>query len=585
MKKILLLLVSLLFVSCNPANETLQLTSEEKEWLQAHPIIYYATDPEFAPYEYFDEENNHTGIIADYFVVIEEILDVDIQVLDSDSWTQALEQGKSNQAQFLFMTETAERLEYFEFTDPFLYSPNVLMFNEDYDSTLDLENIEQYTFGVLKDYSSKDYFTIRYPKAHTKDYTTILEGVFALSRGEIDAFIADLGQINYYIDKYNINSIAIYDTIQYEYEFAFAVNRDNLLLVSILDKTLDSMTRETHENITDRWFDSEFKSWLNRDRTRMIFIASIVIGLTAILLVLINIILRRIVKDRTRALRLLNEELEDRVQKRTEKIEAINEELEASMDELMNTQEKLIASEKYAYLGKLVSSVAHEINTPLGTGITSLTYGQKELHKLMSKYSDNALSKHCFEDSTDALEESLNLISISLKRISKITNQFKRLEATLITDEEHVIKLNTYILQVVDDLKVKKLIPKGYTVKVLIEEDIEITCNPTWLYEIVLNMVMNSIHHGGLEEDTILISAHNHNGVTLEFEDHGKGIHKDDLDHIFDPFYKSSPDSIGLGLSIIKNIVVNNLNGHIEVSSMPYDKTIFRVTCPEKKPQ
>lgn len=582
MKKILLiLLLSIILMSCSKET-TLILTEEETEWLENHPVIYYATDPEFAPYEYYDFNHVHSGLVADYIKVIEEMLDVQVSVLPSNSWTHALELGRNNQAQFLFMAKTNERLDYFSFTEPFVYSPNVLMYNKDNDSSLDLDKIDQYTFGVLKDYSSKSYFLLKYPQAITKDYNTILEGVFALSRGEIDGFIADLGQTNYYTDKYGITQISIYDTIQYDYEFAFGVNKNNPLLVSILDKTLHAMSREAHERITEQWFDSEYKTWLNRDRTQFIMIAAVVIFISAFLLILLNIVLRRLVKDRTKELRQLNEELEDRVVRRTEKIESINHELEASIEALVTTQEQLVESEKYASLGKLLSSVAHEINTPLGTSITSLSYSQKELQTLIDKYHGQALSKKCFEHATDSLETSFGMMTISLKRISKIINKFKRLEATLITEDEHDIDINTSLHQILDDMMVKKLIPDDYNVLIQAPENAHLRCHTSYLYEVVFNLVLNAIQHSQISKDTIIINAEIGESLRLTIEDHGQGIDQEDIKSIFEPFFRSGHDSIGLGLTIVYNIVVNNLNGTIDVTSTPYEKTIFVITIPKK---
>ncbi len=589
MKRMIILVgLFLLLISCQPEKpDRYELTDDEQAWLDAHPVIYYATDPEFAPYEYYDENQIHTGLVPDYLVYMENILGVDIKLKYTDTWSNALEMGRNNEVNFLFMTETVDRAEFFYFTRPFIFSPNVLLINSDYDSSISFDNMADFTFGVLTDYSSKDYFKLIYPQAKTEDYDTIIEGIFALSSGKVDAFLADLGQTSYYINKYDINQISVYDSISYDFQFTFAVNKEYEPLVGILDKALASMTAEQHKDIKDEWFQSEYKNWLNKGQTRLIYIGAITITITAAILLLLIFIMRSIIKNKTNELEIINLELEKRVLERTQEIVSVNGELEISIMELINTQEKLITSEKYASLGKIVASVAHELNTPLGTSITSVSYGKREINKLITKYQDSTLSKLCFEDTSAAVAESFETTSSYLKRIAKILDQFKRLEATLISNTLEQVNLKDCIEQSIKQINVRDMIPEGFDIELDIDENIELSADQLWIDEIVINIVLNAILHGKLEKDTICITAKQNDYLTLTFEDHGIGISPSDQKKIFEPFYKNphEHDHIGLGLSIVYNIVVNNLLGSIEIDSKSYDKTSFMIKIPVEKPQ
>jgi signal transduction histidine kinase len=68
-------------------------------------------------------------------------------------------------------------------------------------------------------------------------------------------------------------------------------------------------------------------------------------------------------------------------------------------------------------------------------------------------------------------------------------------------------------------------------------------------------------------------------GVSLAFADNGRGIVPDDLARIFDPFYTTKPDGLGLGLYVTRNIVKEH-GGHIEVVSRVGEGTTFEVWLP-----
>ncbi len=70
-----------------------------------------------------------------------------------------------------------------------------------------------------------------------------------------------------------------------------------------------------------------------------------------------------------------------------------NEELNTMIHQIQETQEKLIESEKMASLGSIVAGVAHEINTPLGTALTSATYIDELVKEAESDFKNNELTK------------------------------------------------------------------------------------------------------------------------------------------------------------------------------------------------
>lgn len=574
---ICIFLLSLVITGCqHKTDNQFILTNEEQEWLSKHPVIYYASDPEFAPYEYIDEAGNHKGIAADYIAEIERIIGVDIVVVSAKTWTDALDMAKSDKVDFLFMSKSSERLKNFYFTEPFVFSPNMFISNKNYNTSVDLKNIEKYNIGVLKAYSNKDYLILLYPQSQIKDYETITEGLFDLSSGKIDLFLADLGQANYYINKYGLKDLLILDSLEYDFKFSFAFNHQNEILVSIFDKAINSMSEIEHENILEKWISTDYKNWINRDQIKFAYTILSISIICLFIAILIMVTLRKIVKQRTKELELLNKELEARVVQRTS-------ELEDSINNLVDTQAKLIQSEKYASLGYVVSRVAHELNTPVGNLLMLQSYGSEKVEKISSNISLD-LELNVFSDTIDIFKDIFENSIKSIEYIINILERFKRLEATLVSSYKTSLNIKDAVSLGIQLMYSKNMIPENTVIELDID-DIFIEANSLWIEELVENLVSNSIFHNKLGKTHIVIIGKLNDELELIFKDFGSGIDSSIIEHIFEPFYKSSEDSrrSGLGLSIVYNIVYNNLKGTVHVSSIPNEITEFIIRIPLNK--
>ncbi|MEO5559876.1 MAG: two-component regulator propeller domain-containing protein, partial [Dokdonella sp.] len=93
------------------------------------------------------------------------------------------------------------------------------------------------------------------------------------------------------------------------------------------------------------------------------------------------------------ALRVLNEQLESRVEQRTEALQGANIELRKTLERLTLAQRQLLEAEKLASLGGMVAGIAHEINTPLGIGVTAASHLQEEARRMSRLIDEGALNR------------------------------------------------------------------------------------------------------------------------------------------------------------------------------------------------
>ncbi len=260
----------------------------------------------------------------------------------------------------------------------------------------------------------------------------------------------------------------------------------------------------------------------------------------------------------------LNTELEEKVKERTEK-------LEKSFEEIEKTQEHLIQTEKMASLGSLVAGIAHEINTPIGLGITSMTHFTLQTKKLMKLYEDENMAQEDFEKYVESADKLAQVTYENLKRAAELINSFKQISIDQTNEYQRKFNIMNYTQETLLSMH-NKIKSTNIEVKVNCSDDLEIYSYPGAFSQIITNLVMNSLVHAYPEKESGLITlSFKDKNSTLEFiyRDDGKGIKKEDLNQIFDPFFTTNRahGGSGLGLNIIFNIITTQLGGTIECRS------------------
>ncbi len=565
----------------------LYLTDEEVEWLKDHPVIRYAPDPEFGPYEFF-RDDQFTGIMSDYVHLLEDMLDVDIQVVRTESWTQTLDMARSGQVDMILGTKTKERSEYLYFTSPFINAPNIILVNENNPVNVDPNAIDRYEIGVIENYAVHEFLEIIYPAIELRTYDTVREGLADVAFGNIEGFVVDFGQGSFYANDMNLTNLISAGEIAFEYKLSLGVTKDKEPLYHIIEKALRAIPKTEKDSIQYRWISVDFSPALTQNQIRNISIVFVVIVLASLSIIVWNRSLQHQVKQKTKDIHQINAMLEEKVRIRTMELESTSEELKASLVTLQNTQDQLIESEKYAALGELVSGVAHEINTPIGNCITSVTYELSELDKVKDLHGKGPIDPGVVGDYLDRLTDVNTLIFKNLKRVASIISRFKILEISKISNNQEAFELADTVETAVEIAKddLHNLTKQTYEVKFKPRDRTLIFGSKAWIHEIIGNLMQNSLLHGfdlaqpGLIE--VIVERIQEKYIRIVYEDNGRGIEEEELDRVFEPFHstKKTDGAIGLGLSIVYNIVVRDLNGCIHLTSVPDEYTRITIDIP-----
>lgn len=283
-------------------------------------------------------------------------------------------------------------------------------------------------------------------------------------------------------------------------------------------------------------------------------------------------------------LRDVNANLEAKVASRTHDLQASNERLQHTIDMLSNTRSELIQAGKMAALGSLVAGIAHEINTPIGIGVTSASSIQDQVRLLRKDFDHGQMKRSVLEQYMIHADEAADILLRNLNRAAELVRSFKMVAVDQASDDRRTINLRTYIDEILLSLQPNL---KRTSIQVVnsCDENISINTIPGALYQIITNFVINSIIHAYEPDQVgfIKISARvSGEDIVLEYSDDGKGVPDTDIEKVFDPFFttKRGQGGSGLGLNIVYNLVVSTLKGSIAITSKPGSGTTFTLRFP-----
>ncbi|MCK4346550.1 MAG: hypothetical protein KAX05_14800, partial [Bacteroidales bacterium] len=292
------------------------------------------------------------------------------------------------------------------------------------------------------------------------------------------------------------------------------------------------------------------------------------------------------VKERTAEIAQKNVKLEqqkDEILTANEELNVQKEELQSTLENLKRTQSQLVESEKMAALGGLVAGVAHEINTPVGIGVTAISGLIEETRRMAELYKKEEISRADFKEYLSSTNNSAKLTQKNLERTASLVQSFKQVSVDQSSEQQREFLLKAYLEDVIRSLY-PKFKRRDIEINIDCDEELNLNSYPGTFAQIFTNLVLNSITHGigDKEKGKISINVRKSNGeLEIEYGDDGKGIPEEILPKIFDPFVTSDQSKgTGLGLHIVYNLITQKLKGTIKCESKTGEGVKFLIKLP-----
>ncbi len=236
------------------------------------------------------------------------------------------------------------------------------------------------------------------------------------------------------------------------------------------------------------------------------------------------------------------------------------EELMKAYGELQESKDALVRSEKLAFTGRIAASIAHEIRNPLTNVMMSL----EQLKRAIKP--ENPKFKHIgiVERNTDRI----NFLIIELLNCARPPK----------LNLQH-FNIHKVIKNVLESTKIKIRFQRIKVIKKFIFRPPKIMLDREQMERAISNLVLNAIEAMTRGGKLIIITELNNGSLVVKIRDTGKGIPDKDIIKIFDPFFSSKAQGVGLGLTLCYGIIASH-GGTIEVESKIRKGTIFTVSLP-----
>ena len=526
------------------------LTSEEQKWLSKHGEIRIGWVNNEPGISSFDEETGRmVGVINDYIKFAADALDkqtLQFKLVGFDSIEEELQALKDDKIDMVFhVTQNP----YIAEQNGFALSNTVLTANMTAVTSKDYFNEnEANSVAVEKDdLLLKWYISYNYPTWKMTEYDSADAVTEAVRKGEADCFVADSGQAMEYLEDHSLHNV----NLMQPGNTSFAVRRGNTILLSILNKTLKTMSSSMLSGAMAMYENASQKvTVMDFIKDNLVAVASV---FTLVFLLVLLVILGSLKKAKL---------AETKARQAAKKSQELNKKLKESHQEL----EIALMRAESANSAKttFLNNMSHDIRTPMNAiiGFTSLA------------------ASHV--DNKEKVKEYLSKISTSSEHLLSLINDIldmSRIESGKVKINEkplHLPELLHDIRTIVQPNIVSKQL--DFLIDTVDVRNEDIIADKLRLTQVLLNILSNGIKFnrtGGtisLRIRQLKSAPKGYGSYQFIIRDTGIGMKPEFQEHIFESFTREETSTVsgiqgtGLGMAITKNIV-DMMGGTITVKS------------------
>lgn len=250
-------------------------------------------------------------------------------------------------------------------------------------------------------------------------------------------------------------------------------------------------------------------------------------------------------------------------------------------------EEQLERTVKLSHLGELVGELTHELGTPLGIVNTAISSLSDKNAKLSLNLIENKLSKSNLKTYLDSSSDAFDIIMSSVDYAGKLVTSFKQIVVGEFSEAKTRFELLQFLESIIHILT-PRLKRTQQQIDIRCRADLVVVSYAGALSQVLINLINNSLIHAFDDEiqgEIVIEAKAQDNNVVITVSDDGKGIESEQTTKVFDKYFttRMGEGGSGLGLFIVRNLVVDSLGGTIECHSALGKGTTFTIVFPQNR--
>lgn len=252
-----LVIIQIFYFNFANAQEV-NLTEEEKNWIVENPIITSGNDQTWAPMD-FVVDGVPQGLSIDYLNLIAEKVGLKVEYFNKAPFGEQIQMLENREIDMMLSIEqSAERDQFLLFSEPYLTVPTVYFGRSGADPINKIEDLLGKKVGSVSGWTTAEYYKANYPDIEIIEVNNSVEGLIALSTGEIDVFPLQLQIGNYLIVDNFLSGLEVigrqfFPEDQSSEALQIGIRRDWPILHSIIKKGQEAVTQQEFRTIANKW--------------------------------------------------------------------------------------------------------------------------------------------------------------------------------------------------------------------------------------------------------------------------------------------------------------------------------------------
>ncbi len=520
----------------------LSFTNEEREYIKKKKVLKVCSGPSWLPYGEINEEGMYEGIASEIISLISKKIDTEIRIEHIAEWSESLSQFNTKKCDIIpLIIDIKDRHKFMNFTSAY-FSQALVIATRDEELFIDkLKDVKNKKIAVLRNTAFIDILKKEYPSINIIPVNSPSEGLTKVNNLDVFAYIDTLVSIGYSIKKNSFYNLKIAGKLEHDkINFSMATKISEPHLNNIIEKALNSISKEEKENIIKNWMSINFVEEIDY----RIIIVIVFFFITIFIILFIFIYEQNKLKEE---IENLNKTLEQRV-----KVEVENNRIK---DIALFKQSKL------ASMGKMIRNIAHQWRQPLNRinlnlSIIKTVYAEENNKELIEKKILNAEKN--IKYMSDTIDDFMNFF-----KPEKEKNIFSIYNAVI-----HSLKL---LEGRTSDIEIDLDISKEVRINNYKNEYLQVLL-------IILNNAIDNFTTTGINNKSIKIKqVENKDELELYISDNSGGIKIENLENIFEPYFttKFKKEGAGLGLYMAKVLIEESMSGSLNVESYGTNSTFI----------